>query len=86
LLPQHEYASILALEATPPPAQPPVRVGIVHYPRFELGPRVRERIAQLLKDLDSAEFDKRDTDNRELAAMGPWERFRKRWRRNRAWK
>ncbi len=72
LLPQKEYDAMLPLEVTPRPAQPPVRVGIVHYPRFENGPRLRERVAQLIRDLDSPEFEKRDAAFRELSEMGPW--------------
>jgi hypothetical protein len=72
LLPQKEYDSMLPLELTPKPAKPPVRVGIVHHPRFEVGPQLRERVARLLKEMDSAEFEVRERAHRDLAAMGPW--------------
>jgi RNA polymerase sigma factor (sigma-70 family) len=72
LLPQAEYDQMLPLEVTPAPANRPVRVGITHHPHFEMGPRVRERVAQLIQQLDSNNFNARDAASRELEELGPW--------------
>lgn len=72
LLPQAEYDRLLPLQVSPRPAAGPVRVGIALHPAFENGPVVRERVAQLIRDLDSAEFGVREAATRALEQMGPW--------------
>lgn len=72
LLPQTEYDRMLPLELTPAPASRPIRVGIAHHPRFEMGPLARERVAQLIRQLDSNRFAVRDAANRQLEELGPW--------------
>lgn len=72
LLPQTEYDRMLPLEVAPTPANRPVRTGIIHQPHFEMGPRVREHVAQLIRQLDSKAFRERDAANRQMEALGPW--------------
>jgi hypothetical protein len=72
LLPRAEYDRLLPLEITPTPVDRPVRVGVVLQPHFEYGPKVAARAAELIKQLDSDDFDRREAASRELEAMGPW--------------
>jgi hypothetical protein len=72
LLPQAEYDRMLPLEITPAPAARPVRVGVVLQPRFEHGPIVAARAAELIKQLDADDFDRREAASKELEAMGLW--------------
>jgi hypothetical protein len=72
LLPQQEYDRMLPLEVTPKPAERLVRVGVAHHPAFENGPRVRQRVATLIQQLDSQKFAERDAASRDLEQLGPW--------------
>jgi hypothetical protein len=72
LIPQVEYDRMLPLEVCPRPTAAPVRVGIALHPHFENGPKVRERVAALVKQLDAKDFATRDAATRALEQMGPW--------------
>jgi len=72
LLPQAEYDRMLPLDIMPVPVARPVRVGVVLQPRFEYGPMVAARAAELIKQLDADDFERREAASKELEAMGPW--------------
>lgn len=72
LVPPAEYDRMLPLEVCPKPAKAPVRVGIALHPRFENGPKVRERVATLIKQLDARDFATRDAATKGLEQLGPW--------------
>ena len=66
-LPQEEYERLLPLTLTPRP-ESLVRVGLVQHPYCE--PGLAERVAALVKGLDSDDFDKREAAQKELETMG----------------
>ena len=66
-LPQEEYERLLPLTLTPRP-ESLVRVGLVQHPYCE--PGLAERVAKLVKALDSDDFDKREAAQKELETMG----------------
>ena len=53
ILPQAEYERMLPLDILPSPVAKPVRVGIALHPNLEIEPALRERVAELVKELDS---------------------------------
>lgn len=56
----------------PRPVSPPVRVGIVHQPRFQMGPHVRQKVAELVRQLAADDFATREAATRMLLELGPW--------------
>jgi len=56
----------------PRPASPPVRVGIAHHPHFEMGPQVRQQVAELIRQLAAEDFATREAATRMLLELGPW--------------
>jgi hypothetical protein len=66
-LPQEEYDRQLPLTLTPRPEKL-VRVGLVVHPYCE--PGLAERVAELVKQLDNDDFQKREAAQKSLDAMG----------------
>jgi hypothetical protein len=70
LLPAAEYDRRLPLQVSPRPGRI-VRVGVILYPRLDVVPEIARRAAQLIAQLDNANFQVRDQATRELIAIGP---------------
>ncbi len=71
ILPQAEYERMLPLDILPSPVAKPVRVGIALHPNLEIEPALRERIAKLVKELDSEVYVRREAASKELLKIGP---------------
>jgi hypothetical protein len=71
ILPGAEYNRMLPLSVLPPPAAPPVRVGIALHPHVEIEPELAVRVAALLRRLDDDDFETRDTAGKLLLEIGP---------------
>jgi hypothetical protein len=71
ILPVSEYDRMLKLEVLPAPAVKPVRVGIALHPHVEIEPKLAERVAALIRQLDDSSFEKRTAASRELLDIGP---------------
>jgi hypothetical protein len=66
-LPQQEYERLLPLTMAPRPERL-VRVGLVQHPHCE--PDLAERVARLVKQLDSDDFETRERAQQELERLG----------------
>ena len=68
-LPREEYDRLLPLTMTPKIADEIVRVGLIYHGHLE--PDLPERIAELVRQLDSERFAVRDAAKKKLLAYGP---------------
>jgi hypothetical protein len=71
ILPQSEYDRMLPLDVLPAPLAKPVRVGIALHPNLEIEPALRQRVAKLVKELDSDVYAQRAAASKELLEIGP---------------
>ena len=62
---------MLPLDISPPPFAWPVRVGIALHPYVEIEPALAENVAALIRQLDSANFEKRLVADKALLESGP---------------
>jgi len=71
ILPAAEYDRQLPLRITPPPAAPPIRIGIALHPHVEIEPERRTLVAGLIRDLGDDKFEKRNAASKKLSELGP---------------
>jgi hypothetical protein len=71
ILPIEEYDRMLPLSVLPAPPTKPVRVGIALHPHVEIEPVLSARAGELIKALDSEDFEKRAAASKELLEIGP---------------
>jgi hypothetical protein len=71
ILPASEYDRMLPLDISPAPFARPVRVGFALHPHVEIEPALAENVAALIRQLDSANFEKRFAADKALLEIGP---------------
>jgi hypothetical protein len=71
ILPVSEYDRMLPLDVSPAPFARPVRVGIALHPHVEIEPVLAEKVAALIRQLDSPNFEKRLAADKALLEIGP---------------
>jgi hypothetical protein len=71
ILPPSEYDRMLPLEIRPEPRVRPTRVAIALHPHIEIEPDLAESVAKLIRDLGSAQFEKRAAADKALKEIGP---------------